>query len=60
MTKTKQVPETKNNKVRSCGVIGCCPTIDFTDPQNITLKDDFGGQIRITNKQWEWLRKESI
>ena len=60
MTTTKQIPEMKNNRVRSCGVQGCCPTIDFTDPQNIILKDDFGGKICLTKDQWEWLRKESI
>lgn len=39
--------------VKLCGVQGCCPTIDFTDPKKVVLKDDFGGQIQLTRDQWQ-------
>lgn len=42
--------------VRLCGVRGCCPTIDFTNPRKVVLKDDFGGQVRLTRKQWVELK----
>ena len=38
--------------VQLCGVLGCCPTVDFTDPTKIILKDDFGGQVQLTREQW--------
>ncbi len=46
----KNIPEV--GTVKLCGVQGCCPTIDFTDPQKIVLKDDFGGQVQLTQDQW--------
>lgn len=42
--------------VKLCGVQGCCPTVDFTDPQKVVLKDDFGGQVQLTKKQWQDLK----
>jgi len=42
--------------VKLCGVQGCCPTIDFTDPQKVVLKDDFDGQIQLTQDQWQDLK----
>lgn len=42
--------------VRLCGVQGCCPTVDFTDPQKVVLKDDFGGQVQLTLDQWQDLK----
>ncbi len=38
--------------VMLCGTSGCCPSVDFTDPQKVILKDDFGGQVQLTPKQW--------
>lgn len=42
--------------VKLCGVQGCCPTVDFTDPQKVVLKDDFDGQIQLTQDQWQDLK----
>jgi len=42
--------------VKLCGVQGCCPTIDFTDPQKVVLKDDFGGHVQLTQVQWQDLK----
>lgn len=38
--------------VALCGTQGCCPTVDFTSPRRVLLKDDFGGQVQLTRKQW--------
>ncbi len=50
----QQIPE--QGKVTLCGVEGCCPTIDFTDPHKVILKDDFGGQVQLTHDQWDDLK----
>ena len=42
--------------VKLCGVQGCCPTIDFTDSENVVLKDDFGGTVKLTREQWTELK----
>lgn len=42
--------------VSLCGTSGCCPTIDFTDQEKIVLKDDFGGQVQLTQDQWQDLK----
>jgi hypothetical protein len=42
--------------VKLCGVQGCCPTIDFTDSENVVLKDDFGGTVKLTREQWAELK----
>lgn len=38
--------------VKLCGVNGCCPAVDFTNPRKIILTDDFGGKVQLTRKQW--------
>ncbi|MFZ3073912.1 MAG: hypothetical protein WA093_02150 [Minisyncoccales bacterium] len=42
--------------VKLCGVNGCCPTIDFANPLKVTLRDDFGGMVRLTRDQWQDLK----
>ncbi len=42
----------EKGKILLCGVQGCCPSIDFTDPNLVVLKDDFGGEVRLTREQW--------
>lgn len=42
--------------IKLCGVQGCCPTVDFTDPQKVVLKDDFGGYVQLTQVQWKDLK----
>jgi len=43
-------------RVRLCGVQGCCPTIDFTDPEKVVITDDFGGSVQLTHEQWTELK----
>jgi len=38
--------------VKLCGVQGCCPTVDFTNPEKVVLSDDFGGKVQLTSEQW--------
>lgn len=40
----------------SCGGGECCPTVDFTNPEKVVLKDDFGGKVELTQKQWNDLK----
>jgi hypothetical protein len=54
MTLQQKTPEM--GIVALCGVQGCCPTIDFTDPNQIVLKDDFGGKVQLTQEQWAELK----
>jgi len=42
--------------VKLCGVQGCCPTVDFTNPEKIVLTDDFGGTVQLTHEQWAELK----
>jgi len=36
-----------------CGTQGCCPTVEL-DPDNntVTIKDDFGGTVKLTTDEW--------
>lgn len=40
-----------------CGVQGCCPTVDFTNPEEIVLRDDHGGMVRLTQAEWGELKQ---
>ena len=42
--------------IRLCGVQGCCPTVEI-GPQDVILRDDFGGVVKLTLSQWNDLRK---
>lgn len=42
--------------VKLCGVQGCCPTVDFTNPDKVVLADDFGGKVQLTPEQWTELK----
>ena len=42
--------------IKLCGVQGCCPTVDFTDPQKIVFRDDFGGKVQLTQAQWQEMK----
>lgn len=43
--------------VTLCGVQGCCPTVDFDTPDEVQIKDDHGGHVRLTHAQWADLEK---
>lgn len=40
-----------------CGVQGCCPTVDFTNPAMVVLKDDHGGEVKLTQAEWGELKQ---
>ncbi len=42
--------------VTLCGVKSCCPTVDFTSSRKVVLKDDFGGKVQLTRRQWRDLK----
>lgn len=42
--------------VTLCGVQGCCPTVDFTNPEKVILTDDFGGKVQLNREQWTELK----
>ena len=46
--------------VKLCGVQGCCPTVDFTDPEKVVLADDFGGTVQLTREQWTELKTRFV
>ena len=48
--------ESEEGIVTLCGTQGCCPTVDFTDPQQVVIKDDFGGKVQLTTGQWDDLK----
>ena len=50
----KITPE--KGKISLCGTQGCCPTVDFSDPSKVVLKDDLGGHVELTRKQWQDLK----
>lgn len=51
----KKKPE-EQGVIKFCGVQGCCPSIDFTDPNKVVIKDDFGGSVELTIEQWKELK----
>jgi hypothetical protein len=51
-----RVPE--QGVVTLCGVQGCCPTVDFTNPQKVVLRDDHGGQVQLTPQEWAELKSK--
>jgi len=42
--------------VKLCGLRGCCPTVDFTDPEKVILADDLGGKVQLTRAEWTDLK----
>jgi len=58
MSRSKRTPE--KGTVKLCGVQGCCPTVDFTDPTKVVMKDDFGGQVQLTREQWRELKTKFV
>ena len=49
----------KPNVVTLCGVQGCCPTLEF-QKEEVVIKDDFGGKVRLNNEQWAELVKRIV
>lgn len=55
MARSKNTRTPERGVVTLCGSQGCCPTVDFTDKRKVLLKDDHGGQVRLTRKEWKEL-----
>ena len=51
------VEETETGVVTLCGVQGCCPTVDFTNSDQVVLRDDLGGKVTLTRPEWDELRR---
>ncbi|MGM0629373.1 MAG: hypothetical protein ACQESA_03020 [Patescibacteria group bacterium] len=41
--------------VKLCGDGGCCPAVDLTNPEEVTIVDDFGGVVILSRDQWREL-----
>lgn len=52
-----EVDETETGVLTLCGVQGCCPTVDFTNPDEVVFKDDHGGMVRLTRAEWTELKQ---
>lgn len=50
-----QKPET--GVLTLCGTQGCCPTVDFTNPNEVVFRDDHGGVVKLTRTEWSELKK---
>lgn len=54
--KTEEAATTRQDIViLSCGVQGCCPTVDFSEKESVTIRDDFGGCVKLNAAQWQAL-----
>lgn len=53
--KTNAVQERKGI-VTLCGSSGCCPTVDFSQKDVVIIRDDFGGHVMLSNKEWAALQ----
>lgn len=53
----KKPQTTEQGVITLCGVQGCCPTVDFTNPNEIVLRDDYGGKVQLTPAQWNELKQ---
>ncbi len=64
MLKKTSDPETEDYEspeqgvITLCGVQGCCPTVDFTQADEVILRDDHGGQVRLTRAEWAELKQK--
>lgn len=52
-----EATEAKTGVLTLCGVQGCCPTVDFTNPNEIVMRDDHGGMVRLTQAEWGELKQ---
>ncbi len=54
---TDDSKESESGVLTLCAVKGCCPTVDFTDPNEVSLRDDHGGMVRLTRAEWAFLKQ---
>lgn len=51
-----KVISTDKGILKLCCAVHGCPSVDFTDPSAVVLKDDFGGVVRLSKDEWELLK----
>ena len=39
-----------------CGVQGCCPTVNFDNPEEVVIRDDHNGVVKLTRAEWGELK----
>lgn len=49
-------PTSEEGIVKLCAVNGCCPSVDFTDPNKVVLQDDLGGKVQLSREEWQDLK----
>jgi len=49
-------PTLEQGTVKLCGTQGCCPAVNFDDPNEVVLTDDFGGRVRLSRDEWQDLK----
>lgn len=52
--------EEEEGIVTLCAIRGCCPTIDFTNPNIVIIRDDLGGLVKLTRVEWAELKTKFI
>lgn len=45
--------------IASCGVQGCCPTVEFKG-NDVLVKDDFGNIAQMDRNQWISLAQQTV
>lgn len=50
----ERMPE--KGKIKLCGGQGCCPEVDFTQPDKVVITDDHGGKVQLTKDEWGILK----
>ncbi len=43
--------------IKLCGECQSCPEVDLTDPDIVLIRDDFGGQVKLTRWQWGEMKR---
>lgn len=57
MDQKLKTSDVEKGVVTLCGVQGCCPTVDFTSPDEVVLRDDHGGTVKLTRAEWAELKQ---
>ena len=43
-------------KITLCGRGGCCPTVEIKKDKSVVIKDDYQGEVNLTQEQWKYLK----
>ena len=52
----KENKEKNNRTIKLCGGGSCCPTVTF-EANEVVLKDDFGGMVRLNKAEFAQLKE---